>query len=112
MDRLFRFPRATRRDAAVDDWLEEHSGELGDLAGQWFDAMRGCGEDVTELVHDHYPTACVTPIAGEAGVAFAYVGAFKAHVNVGFFRGVELPDPLGFAGGDGQTHATRQASAG
>jgi hypothetical protein len=38
-------------------------------------------------LHDGHPTACV----GEA--AFAYVDAFTAHVNVGFFRGAELPDP-------------------
>lgn len=49
--------------------------------------MRGCGEDVRELLHDGHPTACV----GEA--AFAYVDAFTAHVNVGFYRGAELTDP-------------------
>jgi len=49
--------------------------------------IRECSDDVRELMHDGYPTACV----GDA--AFAYVGAFKAHVNVGFFRGAELPDP-------------------
>ena len=35
---------------------------------------------------------------GECGTleeaAFAYFNAFKAHVNVGFFRGAELADPL------------------
>jgi hypothetical protein len=38
-------------------------------------------------LHDGHPTACV----GDA--AFAYVNAFKAHVNVGFFRGAEIADP-------------------
>jgi hypothetical protein len=51
---------------------------------------------MTELIHDGMPTAC----AGEA--AFAYVNAFKAHVNVGFFRGAELPDPGGLLGGTGK----------
>ena len=38
-------------------------------------------------MHDGHPTACVTD------AAFAYVNAFKAHVNVGFFRGAEIADP-------------------
>jgi hypothetical protein len=58
--------------------------------------MRACGNDVRELLHDGHPTACV----GEA--AFAYVNAFKAHVNVGFFRGAEIADPHGVLEGTGK----------
>ncbi len=58
--------------------------------------MRGCGTDVRELLHDGHPTACV----GDA--AFAYTGAFKAHVNVGFFHGAELDDPAGLLEGSGK----------
>lgn len=58
--------------------------------------MRDCGEDVRELVHDDQPTACV----GDA--AFAYVDAFTAHVNVGFFLGAELPDPARLLEGTGR----------
>jgi hypothetical protein len=36
-------------------------------------------------MHDGCPTACVD----DAG--FAYVGAYSAHVSVGFLRGSELP---------------------
>src|SRR5262249_77567 len=46
--------------------------------------------------HDGQPTACV----GDA--AFAYVNAFTAHVNVGFFRGAELADPKGLLEGAGK----------
>ena len=87
MTQLFRLPTAVQRDPAIDLWLQEHSGELGSLAQRWFDVLRGCGDDVRELLHDGHPTACV----GDA--AFAYVNAFTAHVNVGFFRGAELADP-------------------
>ena len=59
----------------------------GAIAQHWFEVMRGCGDDVRELLHDGHPTACV----GDA--AFAYVNAFTAHVNVGFFRGAEIADP-------------------
>jgi hypothetical protein len=37
---------------------------------------------------------------GEA--AFAYVNAFKAHANVGFFHGALLPDPAGLLEGSGK----------
>lgn len=96
MDGLFRFPSATRRDAGVQAWMHRH-GELGRIALRWFDVMRGCGSDVRELLHDGHPTAC----AGDA--AFAYVNAFTAHVNVGFFKGAELPDPAGLLQGSGKS---------
>jgi hypothetical protein len=51
---------------------------------------------VRELLHDGHPTVCV----GDA--AFAYVNAFKAHVNVGFFRGAAIADPEGLLEGTGK----------
>ncbi|WP_084182811.1 DUF1801 domain-containing protein [Nevskia soli] len=96
MSQLFLFPGAVRRDPAVESWLREHPGELGAIAQRWLEVMRGCGSDVRELLHDGHPTACV----GEA--AFGYVNAFKAHVNVGFFRGAELSDPDGLLEGAGK----------
>jgi len=76
--------------------MREHAGELGAIAQRWFGAMRDCGDDVRELLHDGHPTACV------ADAAFAYVNAFKAHVNVGFFRGAEIADPDGLLEGTGK----------
>ena len=76
--------------------MHEHSGELGAIAQSWFEVMRDCGDDVRELLHDGHPTACV----GDA--AFAYVNAFKAHVNVGFFLGAEIADPKGLLEGTGK----------
>ncbi len=96
MSQLFRFSGAVRRDPAIDAWMQAHAGELGAIARRWFEAMRGCGDDVRELLHDGHPTACV----GDA--AFAYVNAFRAHVNVGFFRGAEIADPHGLLEGTGK----------
>ena len=96
MSRLMRFPTAVRDDPAVARWMQSHPGELGALALRWFTAMRACGDDVRELLHDGCPTACV----GDA--AFAYVGVFTAHANVGFFLGAELPDPQGLLEGTGR----------
>ena len=96
MSQLLRFPSSVKRDPAIEVWLRAHSGELGAIAQRWFAVMRGCGEDVRELLHDGHPTACV----GDA--AFGYVNAFTAHVNVGFFRGAELADPAGLLEGTGK----------
>jgi len=62
----------------------------------WFERLRGCGPDVRELLADGHPTAC----ADDA--AFAYVDAFSAHANVGFFFGAELDDPAGLLEGAGK----------
>ena len=97
MNGLFRFPTAVQRDPAVGAWMKEQPGELRAIARQWFDVLRACGDDVREVMHDDQPTACV----GDA--AFAYVDAFTAHVNVGFFRGAELADPTGLLEGTGKT---------
>ena len=96
MNRLLRFPSSVKHDPAIDRWMSEHAGELGAIARQWFEVMRGCGDDVRELLHDGHPTACV----GDA--AFAYVNSFTAHVNVGFFRGAEIADPNGLLEGAGR----------
>jgi hypothetical protein len=96
MSQLLRFPGSVKRDPAIEAWMHEHAGELGTIAERWFEAMRDCGDDVRELLHDGHPTACV----GDS--AFAYVNAFTAHVNVGFFRGAEIADPERLLEGTGK----------
>jgi hypothetical protein len=96
MTRLLRFPESVRRDPSIEAWIRGHPGELGAIAARWFEVLRRCGDDVRELLHDGHPTACV----GDA--AFAYVNAFRSHVNVGFFRGAEIPDPGGLLQGRGR----------
>jgi hypothetical protein len=96
MNRLFRFPGAVRSNPAVDAWMDNQPADLGAIARHWFDVMRACGDDVRELLHDGHPTACVED------AAFGYVNAFTAHVNVGFFRATELPDPDGLLQGTGR----------
>jgi hypothetical protein len=93
---LFRFPSALRRDPDVDAWFSRPDDELRRLAQPWFEQLRACGADIRELVHDGHPTAC----AGDA--AFAYVDAFSAHVNVGFYFGAALNDPAGLLEGAGK----------
>src|SRR5689334_3788348 len=95
-EELFRLSGAVKRDAAVERWLGSGAIELKAIAQQWFTQIRGCGADVRELLHDGSPVACVED------AAFAYVNAFKAHVNVGFFRGALLADPKGLLEGTGK----------
>lgn len=93
---LFRLNATLRRDPAVERWLAENPGELGALARDWFEALRECGDEVREVMHDGGAVACL----GDA--AFAYVQIFTAHVNVGFFQGSALPDPAGILQGAGK----------
>jgi hypothetical protein len=93
---LLRFNGAVERDPAIDVWMREHAGELGAIAQEWFEAMRQCGDEVRELMHDGCPTACF----GDA--AFGYVNVFRSHVNVGFFQGASLRDPERLLEGTGK----------
>lgn len=95
MDDLFRFPDALPRDPAVEAWFSR-SDPLRRFALPWFEQMRACGPDIRELLHDGMPTACVDE------AAFAYVNAFTAHVNVGFFQGASLKDPAKLLQGSGK----------
>jgi hypothetical protein len=76
--------------------MNQHAGELGAIAQQWFEVTRNCGDEVRELLHDGCPVACL------GDVPFGYVNAFSSHVNVGFFHGASLPDPAGLLQGTGK----------
>jgi len=93
---LLRFNGSVERDPTIDAWMKEHAGELGAIARHWFEAMRQCGDEVRELLHDGHPIACL------GDVPFAYVNVFTSHVNVGFFQGAALPDPARLLEGDGK----------
>lgn len=93
---LLRFNHTVIRDPAIEAWMMQHAGELGSMARRWFEVMRNCGDEVREVFHDGCPVACL------GDVPFAYVNAFTAHVNVGFFQGAGLPDPQRLLQGSGR----------
>ena len=93
---LLRFNGAVERAPAIEAWMKEHAGALGAIAQQWFAAMRNCGDEARELLHDGCPVACF----GDA--PFGYVNVFTSHVNVGFFHGASLPDPARLLQGSGR----------
>jgi hypothetical protein len=95
-EELLRFDGVLEHDPAIDAWFHEHEGELGDIAREWFEAMRRCGDEVREVLHDGCPVACL----GDA--PFGYVNVFTSHVNVGFYMGAALPDPARLLEGAGK----------
>ncbi len=95
-EELLRLDGTVERDAAIDAWFGAHAGELGEMARRWFAVMRGCGDEVREVLHDGCPVACL------GDVPFGYVNVFKAHMNVGFFQGAGLRDPEGLLEGTGK----------
>ena len=90
------FNGAARHDPQIDEWFNARRQDLAAIARLWFAEMRACGNDVTELLHDNHPTACV----GDA--AFGYVNLFTGHVNIGFFHGATLADPARLLQGTGK----------
>ena len=96
MMQLLRFTGAVERDPDIEIWFDARTGALASIARTWFARMRACGNDVRELVHDGCPVACVED------APFGYVNVFRAHANVGFFLGAELPDPMGLLEGSGK----------
>ena len=96
MPALLKFFGAVEREPAIEAWLDAQPSELSLAARKWFNVMRQGGPDVRELMHDGYATVCVQD------APFAYVGVFKAHVNVGFFHGATLPDPERLLEGNGK----------
>jgi hypothetical protein len=95
MNDLLRFTGAVKLDPRIEAWFGVTDPHRL-VVRPWFERMRGCGADVRELLHDGCPVACV----GEA--PFAYVNAFKAHANVGFFHGAALADPASLLEGTGK----------
>ncbi|MGB2591413.1 MAG: DUF1801 domain-containing protein [Candidatus Acidiferrum sp.] len=93
---FLRFDGSVERDPAINAWMKQHAGELGTIAHRWFEVMRKCGDEVRELLHDGCPVACL----GDA--PFGYVNVFASHVNVGFFQGASLPDPVRLLQGTGK----------
>ena len=93
---MFRLNGSVERDPAIDGWMKENAGQLGDIAQKWFEVMRNCGDEVRELLHDGCPTACL------GDPAFGYVNVFTSHVNIGFFQGASLLDPTRLLQGTGK----------
>jgi len=96
LEKLLRYSGKDLQDLTMDAWLKDKTPALRSIATRWFDVIKNCGDDVQGIFHDGYPIACVE------NAPFAYVNAFSAHVNVGFFYGADLYDKSGILEGTGK----------
>jgi len=94
--------------------------ETVDTHGTFEQALSGSSEQVREiaerlraLIIEVYPGVAEVPWPKQKiigyGVGpkkmsehFCYIGAFSAHVNLGFYYGADLPDPQGLLEGTGK----------
>ena len=93
---LFDLNSSFEFDLKIDRWWSTKPPELSSLARKWFEVMKMCGPDVKESLHNGYPAACLDVYP------FAYVDAFRSHINVGLYCGAFLPDPQGILIGTGK----------
>ena len=91
-----------------------------DTHGTFEEALSGSSSQVKEiagrlraLISEVYPEVVEVPWPKQKIVGygvgpkkmsehFCYIGAFKKHVNLGFYYGADLPDPLGLLEGTGK----------
>ena len=93
----------------IDDRLgsfDEVAAQAGGLA-PILTALRGLVEalhpDAVETASRKEQTVSWGFPGGKSTAWYAYARAFRAHVNLGFFQGVHLPDPAGLLEGTGKT---------
>jgi hypothetical protein len=89
---------ATRKKTAARTPARAKAPGLKDWRGETIAALR-------RLILEAAPGAAESIKWGqpvyELGGPFAYIHAFKSHVNFGFWRGAEMTDPQGFLKGTG-----------
>ena len=87
------------------------SPEKGKTVESYIDRLDGWQAEAVAALHKLILAAapqCTSSIKWaqpvyEQGGPFAYMKAFKNHVNFGFWRGVDLPDPKGLLEGTGDS---------
>jgi hypothetical protein len=75
--------------------------------------VREIAEELRKLIIETYPEVVEVPWPKQKNIGygvgpkkmsehFCYIGAFKEHVNLGFYYGTKLPDPQGLLEGTGR----------
>ncbi len=78
----------------VDEYVQGLNPEQAEIISTLRQLIRAAAPTATEAFK------WSQPVYEEHG-PFAYIKAFKNKVNFGFWRGVEIPDPLGILEGSG-----------
>ena len=90
-------------DPAYLDFLAAFTPEIRHLALAARAAVLQVAPDASELAYDAYnAVALAFTFSGRYKHAFAHVAAYAGHVNLGFNRGADLPDPAGRLRGTGK----------
>ena len=92
-----RVKKALPRDPAVEAYVEEQTGVVGETTRWLVDLVRGTVKDSTEAIHHGSPKFCAPD-----GTVFAYVAAYTSYVNLGFVEGAQMDDPDGLLEGTGK----------
>lgn len=79
----------------VDEYIAGLDGWRADAVTQLREIVREAAPEASEAVKWAQPVY-------EANGPFCYIKAFKNHVNIGFWRGVDLDDPHVLLQGDGE----------
>ena len=64
--------------------------------------IRRLDPDVVEVVWPHQGTIGFGVGRKKMSEHYAYLAVHPKHVNLGFYRGADLPDPAGLLGGEGK----------
>ncbi|MCH7588941.1 MAG: DUF1801 domain-containing protein [Chloroflexi bacterium] len=79
----------------VDEYIAGLDGWRADAVTQLREIVREAAPEASEAVKWAQPIY-------ESNGPFCYIKAFKNHVNIGFWRGVDLDDPHVLLQGDGE----------
>lgn len=85
----------------VEDFLSLYSAEVRELALATRELILSAMPGVNEKLYPGYKSIAYSTGSkmAEQGV---YIAPFKDRVNLGFYRGTELPDPAGLLEGTGK----------
>ena len=78
----------------VSDFVKKLGDWRGEVVSELRSLIKSAAPEATESIKWGQPVY-------EAAGPFAYINAFKKHVNLGFWRGAELLDPKGMFKGSG-----------
>ena len=88
----------------LDDMLEEFLPDTAALARACLACVRRLAPGALERVYDAYNALAIGFATGDSmRETFIHVAVYPRHVNIGFNRGVLLPDPSGALAGSGSS---------
>jgi hypothetical protein len=79
----------------VDEYVDSLEGWRREVVSRLRDLIREAAPEATEAIK------WAQPVYEDHG-PFCYIKAFKNHVNFGFWRGADLPDPEGLIESSGK----------